>query len=183
MIAWHWHWHWHCGDGGGGVGVCVNHQESLPLPHSHPPPPSEATELQPTRTLAHLARDGLDAGQGEVGLVAALSVVLLKLVQVGSQQLGDQHQVLLKRGGRGGRVREAGGRGVHGVLGGRLYLRDSPHPHRRHDRKTPTKAKTEHAPESRSRGGEAGRSHCGGPPRNSPTPQHHRRLHGKGTLK
>ena len=40
--------------------------------------------------------DALQAGQSEVRLVPVLSVVLLELVQVGSQQLAHKEEVLLK---------------------------------------------------------------------------------------
>lgn len=43
-----------------------------------------------------LMGNALQAGQREVGLVPSLPVVLLELVQVGSQQLAHKEEVLLK---------------------------------------------------------------------------------------
>ena len=42
--------------------------------------------------------NALQAGQREVRLVPVLPVILLKLIQVGSQQLAHKEQMLLKEG-------------------------------------------------------------------------------------
>ena len=47
------------------------------------------------QSLAHLVGDFLQAGQSEVELIAIIPIVLLKLVQIGAQQLAHQEQVLL----------------------------------------------------------------------------------------